>query len=171
MRSTRSTTAPPMGGSTTIGRAKLKPSSPSQSGESVSCSTSQPVPTPCIQVPTFEKNCPPQISRKLRCCNAEKRAADGAVPVMLYSNDGRDAGNLLLERFLYAELEGLGCHGAAPAGAGKFYLDHPVRRYLNQFHVAAVSLKGGADLIQCFFYFCRHLLPPWCKTMSLHGLL
>ena len=48
----------------------MKPSTPNQSGELESCSTSQPCATACIQVPVFERNAPDQKSRKFLCRSA-----------------------------------------------------------------------------------------------------
>src|SRR5512143_2268538 len=85
IRCTRSTTAPPTRGKVIMGRAKLKPSSPSHSGESVNCKMSQPVPTFCIHVPILDTMSPDHSRAKFLWCSAGKRAPlpDTAVSTLL----------------------------------------------------------------------------------------
>ena len=58
----RSTTTPPQGVTISEGMAEAKPTMPSMRSEWLSCHTSQPCATVCIQVPAFEMSCPPKYS-------------------------------------------------------------------------------------------------------------
>src|SRR6476646_9332715 len=68
---TWSAITPPMSAKARIGMDEAKPTTPSQKAELVSCSTSQPWATFCIQVPMLDRKFPAQKRRKSSCRNAE----------------------------------------------------------------------------------------------------
>src|SRR5262249_21398168 len=76
---------PPIRAKSRIGTVEAKPTRPSQKAELVSCSTSQPWATFCIQVPTLERKLPAQKSRKSRWRSALKMRGSSIAVVAVGS--------------------------------------------------------------------------------------
>jgi hypothetical protein len=77
------------------------------------------------------------------------------------------AGNLLLKDAFNTHFECHGRHGAGAASTGKFDTDYTIFRYIDQFNVTTVSLKGRTYEVEGFFYSFTHLLPPFFESLRM----
>src|SRR6478609_5825763 len=133
---TWSAITPPMSAKARIGMDEAKPTIPSQKAELVSCSTSQPWATFCIQVPMLDRKFPAQKRRKSSCRKAEAmRWRLGAL------STSADVGRMT-EADLWAV-------ALAEAAAVEIILTDLVREYLARTAVRAVFRTGVRTPLGC----------------------
>jgi len=133
---TWSAITPPMSAKARIGMDEAKPTTPSQKAELVSCSTSQPWATFCIQVPMFDRKFPAQKRRKSSCRKAEAmRWRLGAL------STSADVGRMT-EADLWAV-------ALAEAAAVEMIFTDLVRAYLARTAVRAVFPAGVRTRLVC----------------------